>query len=121
MQEKDRILLVDVNSLKPIGKIVPPTDQQLPNESQRFWQGVTTSILSKEFNQATNVKQEIEERQRAKAAERKANNTQWHPRFFTAATEPPGRPQLTAEGRAALDKLHHNDWQLDPAKEYGAF
>jgi len=121
MQEKERTLLVDVNPLKPVQKIVPPMEQQLPNESRRFWQDVTSSILSKKYDQATNVKQEIEERQRAKAAERKANNAQWHPRFFTAATEPPGRPQLTPEGRDALDKLHSNDWQLDPAREYGAF
>lgn len=119
--EKDRMLLVDVNPLKPVQKIVPPSDQQLPNESRRFWNDVTVSILDKEYNKATNVKTEIEERQRAKAAERKANNTSWSPRFFTAATEPPGRPQLTTDGRAALDKLHHNDWHLEPAKEYGAF
>ena len=120
-QDKDKILLVDVTLLKPIQKLVPPADLQLPNESQRFWGDVTTAILDKEYTRATNVKTEIEEKQRAKAAERKARNVQWQPRFFTAATDPPGRPELTADGRLTLDRLHRNEWQLEPNKENGAF
>lgn len=120
-QEKDRQLLVDVNPLKPVQKIVPPTAEQLPNESQRFWSEVTTSILDKEYTKATNVKTEIEEKQRAKAAERKARNAEWQPIFFTAATTPAGKPELSPAGRAALDKLHKDDWHLDTPKEFGAF
>jgi len=100
---------------------VPATETQLPNESRRFWQDLTAAILDKEYNKAGNVKQEIEDRQRAKAAERKAMNVEWSPRFFTATTTATGKPELTAEGRAALDKLHQGDWRLEPAKEYGAF
>jgi len=120
-QDKDKQLLVDVNPLKPVSKIVPPPAEQLPNESQRFWSDVTTSILDKEYTKATNVKTEIEEKQRAKAAERKARNAEWQPVYFTAATTPAGRPELTAQGRTALDNLHKGNWHLDMPQEFGAF
>lgn len=120
-QEKDRQLLVDVHSLMPVGKIVPPQPEQLPNESQRFWSELTDSILAKEYSKATNVKTEIEDKQRAKAAERKAQNVEWHPVYFTGATTPAGRPELSAQGKAAIEKLHKGDWHLDTPKEFGAF
>ena len=101
-------------------KVVPTLDQQLPNESRRFWADVTDAIVSKDFAKATAVKQEIEERQRQKAAERKASKIEWKPRFFTAATDPPGKPELTADGKEALVRLHKGVWQLEPSRETGA-
>jgi len=118
--EKDRILLIDVNPLRPIPKIVPPQAEQLPNESQRFWNDVTESIQAKQFNAATNQKQELEERQRQRAAERKAQQKEWQPRFFTQVTDPSGRPELSQEGRQAMDRLHNEEWRLEPPAEYGA-
>ncbi|KAI7297521.1 hypothetical protein KC315_g18425 [Hortaea werneckii] len=118
--EKDRVLLIDVNPLRPIGKITPPMDEQLRNESQRFWNGVTESIGAKRFNDATNRKQELEERQRERAAERKAQQKEWQPRFFTQVTEQNGKPQLTGEGKQVIDQLHQDKWHLEEPTEYGA-
>ena len=81
---------------------------------------MTNSILSKQFQQATTAKQEIEERQRTKAADRKARNVEWHPRFFTEALGPRGQPELTQEGRQALEKLLVGDYYLEPSKETAA-
>ncbi|KAI7582202.1 hypothetical protein KC343_g20265 [Hortaea werneckii] len=95
-------------------------DEQLRNESQRFWNGVTESIGAKRFNDATNRKQELEERQRERAAERKAQQKEWQPRFFTQVTEQNGKPQLTEEGKQVVDQLHQDKWHLEEPTEYGA-
>ncbi|KAK7521620.1 oxysterol-binding protein-like protein [Phyllosticta citriasiana] len=119
-KNSDKHLLIDVTPLTPVPKIVPPEDQQLPNESRRFWGKVTDAILSKQYSAATTLKQELEERQRQKAAERKTTGAEWHPRFFTVATSPAGRPDLTDEGRLALEKLRSDQWDLEESKVYGA-
>lgn len=116
-QDKDKILLVDLNPLFPVPKVVPPIEQQLPNESQRFWNDLTQAILTKQYSQATVTKQEIEERQRQKASERKARNVEWKSRFFTSATSPSGRPEMTDQGKLAMQKLNNRDWQLEPTIE----
>lgn len=101
-------------------KTVPPEDQQLPNESRRFWQDVTRAILAREYGSATTLKQQIEERQREKAAQRQARQEEWRPRFFTGATTPVGRPEMTAEGEDALRRLGMGDYVLTPATVTGA-
>lgn len=117
-QEKQ--LIVDLQPLLPTPKVIPPEDDQLPNESRKFWGPVTDAIVNKEYAKATTAKQEIEERQRQKAAERKARNAEWQPRFFTEALGPKGQPELSKDGREALDKLHAGDYHLTPNKETGA-
>jgi len=119
-QENDRILLVDVNPLLPLEKTVPPMEQQLPNESRRFWAEVTDSIVSKDYSRATNAKQEIEERQRQRATDRKNNNKEWHPRFFTEAANDTGRPILSEDGRVAIEKLNKHDYVLVQSDETAA-
>jgi len=119
--EKDRVLLIDAQPLRPVPKICPPDAAQLPNESRRFWRDVTAAIQAKQFTAATNKKQELEERQRERAAERKAAKQEWSPRFFTAAVEPKGRPELSEDGRRAMRALHAEEWRLEPPAEYGAF
>lgn len=111
---------MDVNPLFPAEKIVPPMDAQLPNESRKYWAAVTEALTTKQYSRATSEKQVIEERQRAKAAERKARNSEWTPRFFTAATTPSGRPELTEDGKLAIQGLNNNDYHLEPAAETGA-
>ncbi|KAF2768521.1 hypothetical protein EJ03DRAFT_328182 [Teratosphaeria nubilosa] len=118
--EKDRILLVDVQPLRPVPKTCPPEDKQLPNESRRFWNDVTEKISEKQFNAATNKKQELEEVQRQKAAERKAEGRDWSPRFFTQVTDSNGKPELTEEGRKVLEGLHRENFDLEEPKEYAA-
>jgi hypothetical protein len=95
-------------------------EAQLPNESQRFWKDVTAAIQNKQFSLATHLKTEIEERQRAKAAERKAADKEWQPRFFTGAVTPVGRPELTPDGEEVLKGLKENLFDLKENVEYGA-
>lgn len=95
-------------------------EEQLPNESLKFWEGVTNAIVGRQYNQATALKTEIEEKQRKKAAERKEANKEWQPRFFTGAVTPIGRPDLTKDGEIALKGLHEEKYHLEPNKEYGA-
>ena len=93
---------------------------QLPNESRRFWSSVTEAILEKRYKAATDLKTELEERQREKAKEREANNIPWKPRFFTGAVTPLGRPELTSDGRAVLDGMIEDKFALEENKIYGA-
>lgn len=113
-------MLVDLNPLFPIPKIVPPPTYQLPNESQRFWDAVTSAILNKQYSQATKLKQELEERQRVKAAERAERNEEWRPRFFEQAITPDGKPELTEDGKQVLKGLQEEDWHLAESAVTGA-
>lgn len=108
-----RHLLVDLTPLLPTPKTIPPDEDQLPNESRRFWKDVTDAILSKQFGEATRLKQALEQRQRDKAEERKARNEEWRPRFFTGAVIPKGRPDLNAEGQAVLKGLQQGKYKLE--------
>ena len=120
VSENDKILLIDVNPLHPIQKTCPPQDEMLPNESRRFWDDVTTAIKNKQFSTATSRKQELEERQRERAAERKTEGKEWQPRFFTTVTEADGKPDLSEEGKVAMLGLHDEKWHLEEPEEYGA-
>lgn len=105
--------LIDLTPLFPVPKSVPPEEEQLPNESRKLWSKVTDAILSKQYGQATKEKQELEERQREKTAERKVQNVEWKPRFFTAVTDPIGKPDLTGEGEKALKGLQDGNFKLE--------
>ncbi|KAL1601834.1 hypothetical protein SLS60_006749 [Paraconiothyrium brasiliense] len=120
-QEKDRNLLIDLDPLFVIPKNIPPIEEQLPNESRKFWEGVTNAIVNKQYSLATTLKQEIEDKQRKKAAERKETGKDWQPRFFTGAVTPVGRPDLTPDGEEVLKRLHEDKYALEPNKEYAAF
>jgi hypothetical protein len=113
-------LLIDITPLFPAPKNVPPSEEQLSNESRKFWSNVTEAILDKRYSQATKLKQEIEERQRQKAAERQEKNETWQPRFFTGAVTPLGKPELTEEGWKALEGLRHDKYTLEESTNKGA-
>ena len=95
-------------------------ERQLPNESQRFWGAVTKAIKSKQYNEATKLKTELEERQREKATKRKENNEEWKPRFFTEAITANGKPDLSEDGRLALQGLQAEDYVLAESAVTGA-
>ncbi|OJJ43346.1 hypothetical protein ASPZODRAFT_136189 [Penicilliopsis zonata CBS 506.65] len=116
----DARLLIDIAPLFPVTKHLPPTECQLSNESLKFWSNVTAAILEKRYSQATKLKQEIEERQRQRAAERKEKNEEWQPRFFTGAVTPLGKPELTEEGLRALEGLRAENYALEESKVQGA-
>ncbi|GAQ04871.1 oxysterol-binding protein-like protein 1 [Aspergillus lentulus] len=113
-------LLIDVTPLFPVPKTLPPEEDQLSNESLKFWAGVTNAIKEKRYSEATRLKQEIEERQRQKAAERQQKNESWQPRFFTGSVTPLGRPELTEEGYKALQGLRNCDYKLAESERKGA-
>ncbi|KAJ5885306.1 hypothetical protein N7495_009816 [Penicillium taxi] len=117
---KDPILLIDIEPLFPAAKTLPPSDQQLSNESLKFWSDVTNAIVNKQFTQATKAKQDIEERQRQRAAERKEKDVKWKPRFFTGAVTPLGKPELTEDGQKALQGVRTGDYTLEESKVQGA-
>jgi oxysterol-binding protein-related protein 9/10/11 len=114
------ITLIDVAPLSVAPKILPPSAQQLPNESLRFWSGVTDAITARQFSRATNLKQELEEGQRRKAKEREESGVEWQPRFFIGAVTPLGRPELTDEGKDLLKGLQEGRWDLKESKVLGA-
>jgi hypothetical protein len=113
-------LIIDLNPLFPATKSVPPIDEQLSNESQRFWKDVTYAIKNKQYSKATTLKVAIEDRQRAKAADRKTKGEEWTPRFFTGAVTPEGKPELTEEGKLAMEALRDDKWVLKESEELGA-
>ncbi|KAJ5692089.1 Oxysterol-binding protein-like protein 1 [Penicillium macrosclerotiorum] len=117
---KEPRLLIDITPLFPVDKILPPVDKQLSNESLKFWGQVTNAIVDKQFTEATRIKQEIEERQRQKAAERKEQAEEWKPRFFIGAVTPLGRPELTEEGRKALEGVRTREYALEESTVQGA-
>lgn len=116
----DPQLLIDITTLLPAAKTVPPEEDQLSNESRKFWSGVTEAIMDKRYSQATKLKQDIEERQRQKAAERQKNNETWNPRFFSSAVTPSGKPELTEEGYRTLKGISNGDYKLEENKTQGA-
>lgn len=63
--------LIDLSDLEVIPKSVRPLEVQLPHESRRLWDPVTSRLLKKEFGDATKEKVKIEQRQRDEADERK--------------------------------------------------
>ena len=119
VSDDDKILLVDLNPLQPIAKICPPHEEQLPNESRRFWKDVTDAILSKQYSTATTRKQELEEAQRQVAAKRQKDLKKWIPIYFTTVTESDGRPALNEVGKGAMEGMHDEKWHLEIPKEYG--
>lgn len=92
----------------------------LPNESRIMWEGVTEAIHAKDYGRATQLKSEIEERQRQKAAARAAQGVEWTPRFFQAPALTAGRPKLSADGETALKGLHTGNYKLEPSSVTGA-
>jgi len=84
-----QILIIDLEPLAVTAKLLPPTEMQLPNESLKFWSGVTEAIKSRQF---------------------------WQPRFFTGAVTPLGKPELTEDGREALKKLQAGEWDIKESR-----
>jgi oxysterol-binding protein-related protein 9/10/11 len=93
-------------------KILPPKEQQAPNESLTLWGGVTDAIMAKQYSQATQVKVELEEAQREKARQREKNNETWQPVFFQHSVGNDGKPELTEKGKQVLSNAQNGEWDL---------
>lgn len=109
---EDQITIIEIAPLSVAPKVLPPPEQQLPNESLQLWGGVTKAILSKQFARATTVKQELEEAQREMAREREKKGEAWKPVFFEQATDKAGKPSLTEKGREVLERAQKRDWDI---------
>ncbi|KAI1109376.1 oxysterol-binding family protein [Nemania sp. NC0429] len=107
-----KITIIDLNPLAVAPKTLPPAEQQAENESLKLWDGVTQAIVSKQYSKATSVKVELEEKQREMARERERTNTPFIPVFFTQATDPGGKPDLTEKGREILLRAQKGEWDL---------
>lgn len=92
--------------------MLPPDSEQLPHESLQMWSGVTKAIHSRQFSKATQVKHELEERQREKARAREAKGETWKPAFFKQVTDRGGRPELTEKGRQVLERAQRGEWRI---------
>ncbi|KAI1773091.1 hypothetical protein F4818DRAFT_117859 [Hypoxylon cercidicola] len=108
-----QITIIDLNPLVVAPKLLPPKEKQAEHESLTLWGGVTDAIMSKQFSKATNVKIELEEKQREKAKERERNNETWKPVFFDQVTDKKGTPDLTEKGRQILERAQKEDWNLE--------
>ncbi|KAG8826905.1 hypothetical protein FRC19_006778 [Serendipita sp. 401] len=96
--------LIDLTPLALVPKQVRPLDEQLPNESRKLWEGVTSNLLKKEWSEATRVKQVIEQKQRDIAAERRKKNQPFVPVYFESDISS-GAPNLTAEGKKVMEEM----------------
>lgn len=74
--------LLDLNTMLVIPKKVRPISKQVPYESRKLWEAVTTRLLKKEFGDATKEKLAIEQKQRDLASERKRIGTEYVLRLF---------------------------------------
>lgn len=95
--------LVDLSALQVVPKVVRPLHKQLPNESRKLWDSVTSRLLNKEYSDATKHKLVIEQRQRDEANERKRKGQEFIPHYFEKDISS-GVPTLTAEGWKALEE-----------------
>ncbi|KID78579.1 Oxysterol-binding protein-like protein 1 [Metarhizium brunneum] len=105
--------IIDIAPLHVASKILPPEDQQLPNESLTLWGGVTKAIHAKQFSKATDLKVELEEKQREKAREREKNKETWQPVFFEHVVGNGGKPDLTDKGKQVLERAQQGDWSME--------
>ncbi|KAI1815109.1 oxysterol-binding family protein [Poronia punctata] len=108
-----QITIIDLNPLTVAPKTLPPKEEQAENESLKLWDGVTEAILSKQYSKATNIKIELEEKQREKARERERTNEPFVPVFFAQVTDKGGKPDLTEKGRQVLERAQKEDWNLE--------
>ncbi|KAG2145148.1 hypothetical protein DEU56DRAFT_789049 [Suillus clintonianus] len=103
LSETEYATLVDLSTLFVVPKKVRPLERQLPNESRKLWDAVTTRLLAKEYGEATKAKLAIEQKQRDEAGERKRKGVQFIPQYFEQDITS-GIPVLTAAGRQAVEE-----------------
>ncbi|KAJ7054499.1 hypothetical protein C8F01DRAFT_491872 [Mycena amicta] len=115
-KEEEWATLLDLSLVHVIPKTVRPLEKQLPHESRKLWESVTSRLLKKEFSDATREKVAIEQRQRDEAAERKRKGQTFIPRYFDSDMEK-GYSTLTEAGRKAVEEEinepAHYDGDLD--------
>ncbi|KAJ6572107.1 hypothetical protein B0H19DRAFT_1132582 [Mycena capillaripes] len=102
-KEEEYAVLLDLAALEVTPKTVRPLEKQLPHESRKLWENVTSRLLKKEFSDATKEKVTIEQKQRDEAADRKRKGVEFVPRYFEKGLDG-GYCVLTPAGRAAVEE-----------------
>ncbi|KAJ7718684.1 hypothetical protein DFH07DRAFT_933493 [Mycena maculata] len=114
-KEEEYTTLLDLSELHVLPKVVRPLEKQIPHESRKLWDTVTTRLLKKEFSEATKEKVAIEQRQRDAAADRKRKGVEFVPNYFDKDLDA-GYSALTAAGRKAVEEeLAERDVEDSPA------
>ncbi|KAJ6491264.1 hypothetical protein C8R47DRAFT_1319606 [Mycena vitilis] len=111
-KEEEYAPLMDLSTLSVLPKTVRPLEKQIPYESHRLWEAVTTKLLKKEFSDATKEKVAIEQRQRDEAADRKRKGVEFVPRYFEKGLDG-GYCALTPAGREAVEEEMREPAQYD--------
>ncbi|KAJ7484378.1 hypothetical protein FB451DRAFT_1232295 [Mycena latifolia] len=111
-KEEEYATLLDLSTLEVLPKTVRPIEKQLPHESRRLWDSVTTRLLKKEFSDATKEKVAIEQRQRDVAADRKRKGVEFVPCYFEKNLDA-GYAALTPAGRQAVEEELQEPSQYD--------
>jgi len=75
-------VLFNVHESKIYPKIVAPEEEQEENESRRLWSKVTSALIGRNLDLATDEKTLIEDKQRNEAKLREAEGIDWRPRYF---------------------------------------
>ncbi|KAF7291928.1 hypothetical protein MIND_01218200 [Mycena indigotica] len=120
-KEEEWAELIDLSQVHVIPKTVRPLEKQLPHESRKLWESVTSRLLKKEFSDATKEKVAIEQKQRDEAAERKRKGQSFIPRYFDPDMDK-GYSTLTDAGRLAVEEeinepTHYHDNLEDAVKD----
>ncbi|RIA97655.1 hypothetical protein C1645_719463 [Glomus cerebriforme] len=80
-------VLFNVHESKIYPKIVAPEEEQEENESRRLWSKVTSALIGRNLDLATEEKTFIEDNQRNEAKLREAEGIDWRPRYFLCENE----------------------------------
>ncbi|CAK9289754.1 unnamed protein product [Gordionus sp. m RMFG-2023] len=73
---------LDTSSMPIQSKVVLPIHAQREYESRKIWYDVAKCLKAKRLEMATEIKHEIEEKQRSKARERSESAVKWECQFF---------------------------------------
>lgn len=92
--EKKERELIDLSSLEVSKKVVKPLEEQGELESRRVWDPVASKMIQGAYDDATKLKREIEDTQRAKAAQRKEKGEMFVPALFQPDYSESGKPEL---------------------------
>ncbi|CAI8010195.1 Oxysterol-binding protein-related protein 9 [Geodia barretti] len=79
---KEQEVFFDTINTPTVKKKLQKVSAQDPGESRRRWQRVTEALFSKDIEEATDAKHELEEKQRADARQRQESGVEWKQQFF---------------------------------------
>jgi hypothetical protein len=82
IQTGNKEALFSVHNSKIYPKIVEVEEKQEENESRKLWSKVTSALIGRDLDLATDEKTLIEDNQRNEAKLREVEGIDWRPRFF---------------------------------------